>query len=433
MAFLDTPSNELFENKIPGADIGTRDPRTVPRAVDFNAIKTAALELRAQVNIHSDEIGVLQAAVAGGALQGPPGPPGADGAPGAEGPPGPPGADAPVTDVAARWAFFGVKLQATQPTELVTYEQWVASGGVGYFGWIQTPQTDTVYILASPMTLGMALNPSIVSLDAISVQATPIGLGLAFPTPTVSLTDAGVVDVFASVLQFGAPGAGAAFGLAIPGTTVVVDPRYINAGSLGFGVALPTPAVSLEGGGGGTSVTETFDAALTTPPWALVSGWALPNVSGGAAVLNTNPSGAKRSETFSATQYAWIETTPPGEDQVVQVGLRTRAVTGTGFFAQRFYAFDGDASYYHGVALYRDGAWVAEYAPYTFVGIDVETTAANTHRVRVYGKNTLGAAWTLLDTRSIVSAAHNPADPPSIAIFGGGTIPHFAAGDGLLV
>lgn len=56
MSFVDDPSNVLFEDKIPGASIGTRDPRTVPRAVDFNAIKGATLDLRAEALSHRTQL-----------------------------------------------------------------------------------------------------------------------------------------------------------------------------------------------------------------------------------------------------------------------------------------------------------------------------------------------------------------------------------------
>jgi hypothetical protein len=301
MAFLDTPSNVLFEDKIPGADLGTRDPRTVPRAVDFNQIKGAALELRAEVLTQGDEIGVLQAAVAGGALQGPPGPPGADGEPGQPGPPGPPGADAPVADAAARWAFFGVILSATQPTGLVTYEQWVASGGVGHFGWIQTPQTDTIYILASPMTFGLALPTPVIALDAIAVQAGPIGFGAAIPTPTVELTDPGIVNVFAGAMSFG---------LSVPTTTVIVDPLFINPGSASFALGIPTPVVTLESTGGGASVTDDFNRTngALGANWTTTTGSAgTPQIASNKATASGGEAGAYYSgATFAADHYAEI-------------------------------------------------------------------------------------------------------------------------------
>jgi hypothetical protein len=265
MAFLDTPSNVLFEDKIPGADIGTRDPRTVPRAVDFNQLKGAALELRAEVLTQGDEIGVLQAAVAGGALQGPPGPPGADGEPGQPGPPGPPGADAPVTDVAARWAFFGVILSATQPAGLVTYEQWINSGGVGHFGWIQTPTTDTIYIAASPASFALVALAPTVSLDVVPIFAGVAGVNIVAPMPTVSIEEAGIINIFAGVGNMG---------LVAPTMVVIVDPILIAAGTASFGLTAPTPVVSLEGGGGsgityvgsGTVVHQTIAVGNITVP-----------------------------------------------------------------------------------------------------------------------------------------------------------------------
>jgi hypothetical protein len=265
MAFLDTPSNVLFEDKIPGADLGTRDPRTVPRAVDFNQIKGAALELRAEVLTQGDEIGVLQAAVAGGTLQGPPGPPGADGEPGQPGPPGPPGADAPVTDVAARWAFFGIILSATQPAGLVTYEQWVA-GQAGHFGWIQTPQTDTIYITASPASFALTALAATVSLDVVPISAGVSSFALTIPSPTVSVEEAGIVNIYAQA---------ASFGLTIPSATVIVDPLFVNASPADFALSIPTPVVTLEGTGGsgityvgaGSIVRQNlgYGATLTVP------------------------------------------------------------------------------------------------------------------------------------------------------------------------
>jgi hypothetical protein len=359
MAFLDTPSNVLFEDKIPGADLGTRDPRTVPRAVDFNQIKGAALELRAEVLTQGDEIGVLQAAVAGGALQGPPGPPGADGAPGQPGPPGPPGADAPVTDVAARWAFFGVVLSPTQPAGLVTYEQWVASGGVGYFGWIQTPTTDTLYILASPMTFGLALPAPVIALDAIAVQASPLGFGVAIPTPTVELTDPGLVNVFAGAMSFG---------LTVPTTTVVVDPIYINASSLGFGVALPTPAVSLEGGSAAPLPDPFTRASLGTEYTELPAhASSLPTITAGKVYSG----GAYRNDIAGLTANQFAEITAVSlATGTAYVRVRQALGADTAYEARIYY--DDAEEFANVVALFKieNGAASPVGPAYAVVGTD---------------------------------------------------------------
>jgi hypothetical protein len=336
MAFVDDPANVLFEDKIPGAPLGTRDPRTVPRAVDFNALKGAALELRDETSALRGDVSVVQADVevirGFGAVQGPTGPAGPRGETGPAGPAGltgPAGPQGPagaqgllgpagpqgeqgiqgpqgpagdqLLSAAARWAYFGVILSPTQPTGLVTYEQWVASGGVGHFGWIQTPTTDTIYVLASPMTFGLALLTPAVSLDAIAVQASPMGFGVGIPTPTVELTDPGIVNILAGAMSFG---------LSIPTTTVVVDPIVIAASSLGFGVAVPTPVVTLEGGGGGgggalVPANASFDTDITATTeqvgawWKVISAGAV----GGSALAGRLAS-AEMSGSYVGRVYA---------------------------------------------------------------------------------------------------------------------------------
>jgi hypothetical protein len=332
MAFIDDPANVLFEDKIPGAPLGTRDPRTVPRAVDFNALKGAALELRDETSALRGDVSVVQSDVEVirnfGAVQGPTGPAGPQGEAGPAGPiglTGPAGPQGPagaqgligpagpqgeqgvqgpqgpagdqLLSAAARWAYFGVTLSPTQPTGLVTYEQWVASGGVGHFGWIQTPQTDTIYVLASPMTFGLAMPTPVVTLDAIAVQASPIGFGVVIPTPTVELTDPGIVNVFAGAMSFG---------LTVPTTTVIVDPLFVNASTASFALTVPTPVVTLEGGG--ASVTDDFNRTNG----ALGGNWTTTTGSVGTLQVVSNKvtasggaAGAYYSgATFAANQYA---------------------------------------------------------------------------------------------------------------------------------
>jgi hypothetical protein len=171
--------------------------------------------------------------------QGQIGPAGPTGAQGAQGPQGPGGDQ--LLSAAARWAYFGVILSATQPAGLVTYEQWVASGGVGHFGWVQTPQTDTIYITASPASFALAALAPVVGFDAVPISLGVASLAIVIPTPTVSLEEAGIVNVFAQAANFG---------LTVPATTVIVDPLFISPGTASFALGIPTPVVTLEGAGG---------------------------------------------------------------------------------------------------------------------------------------------------------------------------------------
>jgi hypothetical protein len=401
MAFLDTPSNVLFEDKIPGADIGTRDPRTVPRAVDFNQLKGAALELRAEVLTQGDEIGVLQAAVAGGALQGPPGPPGLDGEPGEPGPPGPPGADAPVADAAARWAFFGVALSSSQPTGLVTYEQWVASGGVGYFGWIQTPQTDTIYITASPASFALTALAATVSLDVVPISAGVSSFALTIPSPTVSVEEAGIVNIYAQA---------ASFGLTIPTATVIVDPILIGASPASFALTVPTPVVSLEGGGSGASFSDNFNRANGavadgSHPWVVSEG-AVTIVSSAANSPN-DAAGAYWNAATADNQYAEVNLaggpayfgSAPGFNH--GAGPRVRQTSATAYYALEAWQYDDEGVVGPFLRLFRrtgteTQVQLASYdahaaKPYLRIEVSGDQVTAK-------AKQNVGDGWTTLGT-----------------------------------
>jgi hypothetical protein len=287
MAFIDDPANVLFEDKIPGAPLGTRDPRTVPRAVDFNALKGAALELRDETSALRGDVSVVQADVEAvlslGAIQGPVGPAGPAGEAGPAGVAGPAGPQGPagaqgligpagpqgeqgvqgpqgpagdqLLSQAARWAYFGVILSATQPAGLITYEQW-AAGQAGHFGWIQTPQTDTIYITASPASFALTALAATVSLDVVPISAGVSNFALTIPSPTVSVEEAGIVNIYAQA---------ASFGLTIPTATVIVDPLMIGASPASFALGIPTPSVELISPPGATLVpaNASFETDIT--------------------------------------------------------------------------------------------------------------------------------------------------------------------------
>jgi hypothetical protein len=361
--------------------------------------------------------------------QGPAGGQGAVGPAGPQGNAGPTGPQGPAGDQllsqAARWAYFGVILSPTQPAGLITYEQW-AAGQAGYFGWIQTPQTDTIYITASPASFALTALAAAVSLDVVPISAGVAGFVLTIPSPTVSVEEAGVVNIYAQA---------ASFGLTIPTATVIADPLLIGASPASFALTIPTPVVSLEGGGG-VSVTDDFNRANggLGANWTTVTGLGAPLIAGNlvsyltaAAWQAAYYSGA----TFTANQYAaaWNGSpASPGIGVMVRQSASDKSCYRLWRDAGGEDPDNWDLFSLGKIAADGTTTWICDTVPYAYMRLEVNGAV-----VTVKGKNTAGAAWTTLSSVGGASLPWTDPSPiasgsPGIALFYG-NIDDFAAGD----
>jgi hypothetical protein len=232
---------------------------------------------------------------------GPAGPQGEAGETGAQGPPG------PQLAAADRWSALGIILSPTQPAgPFVSYEAWVASGGVGHIGWIQTPSTDTVYVAGSPISLALSLLTGTAFLDARVVAGSPMDLALSLLSGATATTDPGAVNVSGSPLGMT---------LTIPDGSAQLDIRFVEGSPIVMAMAVPGGAVSLEGGGGVASFSDNFNRANggLGSDWTTAPNWNAPQINsnrvyGSAVAAYVSPSTA----TFGDDQAAEVWSTNEG-------------------------------------------------------------------------------------------------------------------------
>lgn len=226
----------------------------------------------------------------------------------------------------------------------------------------QSPTPTLLSVTPNPVTIGESLTIAGTVATAIGLtgsaagtaaaQATPLVLE---PTPTPLLTSVspnpvtiGQLLTISGSADANLAAAGTAAGHAAATATVTVG-KALTGTAAGVGGASASGLTVA--GGGGANVTDTFDAAITNPPWQLTLGSAaLPVASGGAA---SSPSGARmarRTETFSGSQRVEAEFASPPNGGVVSLYVHLNgtgaALTCYGFRLDRGNYDDGEGGYY---------------------------------------------------------------------------------------
>jgi hypothetical protein len=367
--------------------------------------------------------------------EGPAGPQGPAGAQGLIGPAGPQGVQGPQGNTGSagpewaavdRWAKLGISLSPSQPAGLTTYEAWLAAGGVGLFGWIQTPTTDVIYVSGSPITLALALPTGTVLLDAKVVQGSPIDLALGMLSGAASTTDPGSVDVTGSPIDMA---------LGIPLGAVQFDARLVAGEVMSLALTTLTGTVTLEGGGT-AAVTDDFNRANggLGANWTTVTGLGAPLIASNQIpylVAAGWQAAYYSGETFTANQYAAAKNESPASPGI-GVMVRQSASDKSCYRLWRD-AGGEDPENWDLFSLGRvaaDGSvtWICDTVPYAYMRLEV-----NGSTVTVKGKATAGGTWSALSSVGGASLPWTDPSPlssgsPGIALFYG-VIDDFAAGD----
>lgn len=295
-----------------------------------------------------------------------------------------------------RWSNLGILLQPTQPTGLVTYEQWLASGGVGHFGWIQTPTSDVVFVTGSPITFEMAFNPGTTILDVLLLAGSSLDFGMSIPLGTVAVTGGNIVDVFGS--------APLDFGMLIPLGVTQLDVLLLAGSSIDMSVTMPLGVVTLESAG--VSPLDDFnraDSSTLGTGWNLAPGQTWPVISSNKAAGTGGSQGAYRSEVNANDQWAAAQVDP--NNHRVQIKLRQDTGANTDYLITfyRYQLFDTELSEWY----WSEGSVVQKVVTgVTTTLVGGASPGASTHvkaqiagnTITIYGATSISGPWTQLAT-----------------------------------